>query len=424
MTRLAIIADDVTGAGDSGIHFAKTGRTTALQLQPDPSGDIFSHSEVVALSTESRFMEPEAAAKTVRDAVASCVACGCRHFYKKIDSTMRGNPGGETAAALETSGLAAALVCPAMPKLDRICQDGILLLRGVPLHETDIGADPFTPVTSSSIQTILAAQTDLPMASLRLVELRAGRLPLRQRVQALLDSGCRVIVADAVTDDDLRILGELFAPAEGETPLSLLPVGAGGLAEALARATQRQSHPAPKADITVQGPCGRMLAVVGSLARASREQAAHACECGVFHPLDMDVAAALVDPERECTRILALAAQGGSKHLLLRSDSGPVDGHLSREQGTLVARIMGDVAAAICRAQRCQVLYATGGSTAIHLSEALSLPGVTLEQELLPGVVLGTCRAQETDLRWFITKAGGFGNKETLATLADRLNKA
>jgi uncharacterized protein YgbK (DUF1537 family) len=72
MTPYAIIADDFTGAGDSGIHFAAAGKKTALLLDNASLAETLANHDAVAVSTETRFLPPHEAGMGVRAIVRSC----------------------------------------------------------------------------------------------------------------------------------------------------------------------------------------------------------------------------------------------------------------------------------------------------------------------------------------------------------------
>lgn len=415
MTPEAIIADDVTGAGDSGVHFALGGKRTAMLLNRSALAEVLRDHDIVSISSESRFLSPEKAAEAVRGTVEECRRAGAGIAFKKVDSTLRGNPGAEIEAVLDACGADAALVCTAMPKTGRTCRDGILLLHGTPLRETETGRDPFNPVSSSLVSEILATQTNLPIANLHLADVRAGEDSLRERVAAMVADGRRVIVADAVNDSDLAILGAMLRESVSSGDVNgqprLLPAGAGGLAEAFVGA----ARPARG-----QEPQGRMLAVVGSLTSISLEQIACAIERGDFHILELDMVSALADLEAESNRLVTEASKTEKRHLLLKNRTLPRSngGGISTDAGMRAAEIFGNVADAVCRAGDCSTVYATGGSTAVATAFALGLKSLTLQRECMPGVVLSTCSRPGTGLRWFISKAGGFGGPDTIAQLA------
>jgi len=407
-----ILADDFTGAGDSGVHFARSGSRTALLLDLDGLENELPRYEVLSLSSESRFLNKNDASDAVRNLAARCVALDADIVFKKVDSTLRGNLGAEIEAVLDATGYAAALVCTAIPKIGRTSSNGKLFLHGVPLHKTEIGRDPFNPVHTAEVSAIITGQTAMQTGTLTLSTVRSTPETLRESVRDMLGNGCRIIVADAETDADLAALGKLLhetRQSDHELP-RLLAVGAGGLAEAYTKAS---------GTVSPALPCGRMLAVMGSLTTVSHEQADIALDSGSFFPLIFDLDSGLADPQTECDRLAKEAAASNGKHLLLRAKHGTGHSRPNTEQGSQVAALFGMATNAICRATPCDVLFATGGSTAVAIAGALGVRAIQLKMECMPGIVLGACTAN-FGIQWFISKAGGFGSPQTLCELGTR----
>jgi len=407
--KFAIIADDYTGAGDSGVHFSRAGRQTDLLLQGENLAELLRRSSGVSLTTESRFMHPAAAAATVATVIGECRKAGYTQFYKKIDSTARGNPGAEIESALDSTGLAAALICTAMPKTGRTCVDGKIYLDGIPLHMTEISHDPFNPLSTSSVAELLAQQTALPIGTVSVDDIRAGETLLAERLTTLVGQGVRLIIADAATESHLLALAM-------QTDVNrFLPVGAGGFAKALAAVWQNDGRDVQESSGT--RPQGPLLAVIGSLAGISREQADLACNRGYFQPFD-------ILPEYDTEEIekafsLFISSMGSSTQNILLRVSGTVrPGEVTKEDGERIAQLLGKATALICRRYRCRAVFSTGGSTSMGVARALGIKGVTLISEIMPGVVLGSCSAPDTVIKWFISKAGGFGDKELLINIA------
>lgn len=155
--KIALVADDYTGAGDSAIHFVKNG--FPVELLVAESGCDFT-AAVVAVNSETRFLEPADAARAVERIFQRCCRSGCAGFFKKTDSALRGNPGSETEAALNATGLRAALVCSAIPAMRRTCVGGVMYLNGLPLHLSEIGSDQFTPLASSDVAAFWLPRPD------------------------------------------------------------------------------------------------------------------------------------------------------------------------------------------------------------------------------------------------------------------------
>ncbi len=100
-----MIADDFTGALDSGVQFAARGART--RVVTDPAYD-FSQAEedlqVLVLDAETRHLTPEAAYGVVFRAVEGALKNGFTYIYKKTDSALRGNVGAELTAVLDAAG--------------------------------------------------------------------------------------------------------------------------------------------------------------------------------------------------------------------------------------------------------------------------------------------------------------------------------
>ena len=171
MTRLLIIADDFTGALDTGVQFAARGAKTCVATDP---GYDFSQAgadiQVMVLDAETRHLTPEAAYKTVFRAVKDALAAGFRYIYKKTDSALRGNVGAELTAVLDAAGADRLAFLPALPKMGRITRNGVHYIDGVPVADSVFGQDPFEPVTASSLEEIIAAQSKRPVVLHRLGE--------------------------------------------------------------------------------------------------------------------------------------------------------------------------------------------------------------------------------------------------------------
>ena len=75
--RLAVIADDFTGALDTGIQFAKKGiRIEVLSGCADRIGDVGADVEVLVFDTQSRHIPPNEAYQAVYKAVEKSIAAG------------------------------------------------------------------------------------------------------------------------------------------------------------------------------------------------------------------------------------------------------------------------------------------------------------------------------------------------------------
>ena len=72
------------------------------------------------------------------------------------------------------------------------------------------------------------------------------------------------------------------------------------------------------------------------------------------------------------------------------------------------------------RRTHAQALVATGGDTAIAILTATGNPELQVLGDLMPGIPYARIRVDGAPL-WLVTKAGGFGGRDTFREIAHRL---
>jgi uncharacterized protein YgbK (DUF1537 family) len=355
---LAILADDLTGACDTGAVFAGAG-AVSVTVWPRRSADA----AVRVLDTETRALSSAEAARCVAAAVTLSPAA---RYFKKIDSTLRGQVGAEVDAFMRALGTPSAVLTPAFPAQGRTVVDRILMIDGTPLTETSLGRDPelARPATANVVDMLRPA-LDRPLAWIPLDQVRAGFPALTARLMRLAGT---VAIADAETDDDLAALVDAAVALE---PAPLL-VGAAGLAQALAA---RLGLLATRPKL----PGGRRwLVVAGSRHPVTRQQIAAAREAGI--------------------RVLASADAEAP-------DRTHVAAQLAHEARRVIEREAFDAVAV------------TGGQTAIALYQALDAERIDLLGAPEPGLAFGYLRAPRHPALALLTKSGGFGAPDLFVSL-------
>lgn len=160
MPKLLIIADDFTGALDTGVQFSSMG--AAAKVVTDPNCDLAGSSglDVLIFDSETRHMAPDSAYDVVSKFMSRAKSFNFTHVYKKTDSGLRGNIGSELAACLDSLGVDSMAFVPAFPAMNRITRNGIHYIDGVPVSQSMFARDPFEPVKESDVNKIIASQTD------------------------------------------------------------------------------------------------------------------------------------------------------------------------------------------------------------------------------------------------------------------------
>lgn len=389
--RVAVIADDLTGAADTAAQFARAGYRTAVAFRGapvPPAGDL----DAVALDTDSRAMTAGFAAKRVLEAAGA--VRDARIVYKKLDSTLRGPLAAELAAALGATWRDLALVAPAFPATGRTTVRGVQLVRGVPVHETEAANDPRTPVAESHLPTLLAGAFS-PVVSLSVEDLDDPATVRR----ALEGASC--VVADAERDEDLDALVRAVPDPGG-----VLWAGSAGLALALGN---RYPGPRTGASPSRPAPAGAVLVVVGSLSGVAREQLRsleeHGCTTvpvttGRRSVSDGVAAARVALVEGSCAALHSAEVRGSS------------------DAGAVVAALA-ETAAGLAGDGLFDTLVLTGGETAVGVARRLDALGILLEGEVEPGMPVGTLIGPSPYR--VVTKAGAFGEPDTLRRVVEKL---
>src|ERR687890_858338 len=250
---IAVIADDLTGAADTGVQFVHAGYRTAVFFRA--THKLADDLDAVVFYTDSRAMPAGFAAKRVLEAARA--AREARIVYKKLDSTLRGNVAAELASALGGARRDRVVVAPAFPAAGRTTVGGIQRVHGMPVDETEMANDPNTPVSEAHVPSLLADAFS-PVGALGVEDLAD-----HERVRRTLDD-YECIVADVERDADLEALVRAVPD-----PAGVLWAGSAGLALALGSV-----YPGPcVGDASVQrAPVRPVLVVVGSLSGVAREQ--------------------------------------------------------------------------------------------------------------------------------------------------------
>lgn len=171
---VGIIADDLTGANDTALQFKLNGADTNILLNENVDNVQEHIPQAWAISTESRNGTPACAFEKVKNAVELFIdKIHPDYFYKKIDSTVRGNIAVEVISALEVLDWDAAVIMPAFPSEGRITVGGYQLLNGTPIERTEMAADPHSPISESHLPTMMKHQLGENLENLvGLVELK------------------------------------------------------------------------------------------------------------------------------------------------------------------------------------------------------------------------------------------------------------
>lgn len=401
--RVLVVADDLTGANDTGVQFAAAGWPSTLRLVVDP--DAGEHAGplpgVVALSTDSRALPDDEAATTTRDAVEVEALGEHDHLYLKVDSTLRGSVAGQVRGALQARRRvrsdALVVLCPAYPAMGREVRDGVLTVHGAPVTESPAGRDPVTPVRHAHLVDLVPGSVVVPAP--------AGDDP-GATAAGWAATGADVLVVDAGDDDELARVAAVVVALGARA----VPAGSAGLAAPLARLWGTGAAGETHAVLA-----RRPLVLVSSHHATAREQVA-----GLLERRD-DVVLVATDADD---------LLGGNDDPPAPDGDGPVvlvspDERCDPGRSSALATALGRRAATWLRdtapGRRFDGVVLVGGDGAEATLRAIDAHGIRIRGRLLEGVPHGHVAGGSLDGLAVVTKAGGFGDGSTLLRMLDTL---
>lgn len=386
--QMLVLADDLTGAIEVGAKFAGQGigSLVTTELSLDATG-IHEAIQVLVIDTESRHLPPSDAARRVYDLSRAGSRQGIRCFYKKTDSTLRGNIGSELEALLSAHPGSRLVYVPAYPQMGRTVKGGVLYVNGRPVSETAFAADRLNPAVESHIPTMLASQCSLPAFSASVENLETAAAP-------------GIYICDSETDVDLSAVARVFM----KSPLPRLAAGPAGFAQSIAKLVEW-----PRTERAPWPGVRNCLIVNGSLHGVSLQQVSRA-EASGFRS---------VEPRA------APQAVAEFHWAILRYSSG------ATAPGLRFATLLGEIVRDVSRQVQLDALVIFGGDTASGVLGALGHPPVYPMGEVFSGVPLSRIDAKmlrssigerERDL-CLVTKAGAFGPADILLAIRERLTR-
>ena len=187
MITLLIIADDFTGALDTGVQFAAAGAGV----------------RVLVMDAETRHLDGREAYEVVWNITKRAMACGVPFIYKKTDSALRGNIGSELTALLDASGQDSLPFIPAFPQMGRITREGVHYINNIPVKDSVFGRDPFEPVTCSFIPDIIHQQSNIQVEVMREEDDKRGMDRMETAREPNRGQQSKIVVYDAQSQESL-----------------------------------------------------------------------------------------------------------------------------------------------------------------------------------------------------------------------------
>ena len=410
MMELLVIADDFTGALDTGVKFSK--QSIDVNVTTDIEYD-FSETEegsVLVLDSETRHVKAEEAGDIILKIVKRACGAGVPYIYKKTDSALRGNIGAELWAVLKETGEKELSFVPAFPDMKRTTVNGIQYIDSVPVNESVFGQDPFEPVKHQAVADIIHEQSDVATCCIPI-----GKSSDREKRGF-------VAIYDAVSTSDVKKLAENLSK---ENKLRAM-AGCAGFASALPSVLKLKG----RKNEALSGLGKGLLVVCGSLNPVTKSQLDYAEEHGferIYLSPEQKIAVNHWQGVRGRKELEELALKSMEREFLVIDGNDPpgsdaTAGYIREnrisveEMRSRVTRSFGHMMKNILDRGFSGTLMIMGGDTLLGVLSEIGVVKVRPVAELVPGTVLSDFDYGGRSLR-IISKSGGFGQSSLIMDL-------
>ena len=423
-----IIADDLTGANDCALQYFNSGNSIRIAISLEQDFSDSQDVDIWAISTESRNIDKQTAVERVIKACDTLKEnLNIDNFYKKIDSTLRGNTGLEILACLESTQKKAAIVAPAYIEEGRSTLGGYQMLHGTVLERTQCALDPKAPITSSYIPDIL--KKDLNANFHNLIDtigfdvVSKGAAPIVLKIQELIQKGKKIIVLDAVSTVDL----EQIALALAKCSKDIIPVGSAGLASAINKIKHKDvikphiEHTPNLARFIISGTATCLGA--NQIKKLKEENKK-------VHFIDLSIKDCINEPEENMISQIIQKLNDGIDVAIHTSD---IKDELENEDGKnllidagvakneLPSKITDYLAQIAQRVNESAdfILITVGGETSYSCAERINSKYLQILDAIMPAIPL----CIDSNGKIIVTKSGNFGVNSTLVDILNYFDR-
>lgn len=422
--KLLILADDFTGALDTGVQLSKHGVKTTVMTNPDTVPSLEKDCQVLVVNANNRHASPKNAYALTQRLLSAY--SDFTHIYIKTDSALRGNLSAIFSAALTATKKPLCFI-PAFPDLARTTKGATAYVDGQPLEHSVFKDDPRTPTTQSYIPDILNKTHPIACENIS-----SENYTFFTKISPKPDT---VYLFDCETNKQLQDIGDAVAQQD----LYGLTAGCAGFAS-----TFVQHLPFEKTSFSPLKQNGPVLFVSGSANAVTLNQLSfarkknysmHSLSGTMFSTLHCNtnrletkafykdlsflktVETTVKELENKKSVILATATD---KEDLIPPENIKKILNFEKELHNYIASYTSSLVKSILDQVFVENIVIFGGDMAAAILETLDCRQVTAAGEITAGVPL--CRIDYNNRpRNLATKSGGFGKENLIPAIEDYL---
>ncbi|MBY8982611.1 MAG: four-carbon acid sugar kinase family protein [Candidatus Lokiarchaeota archaeon] len=423
-----IIADDLTGANDTGVQFAKNNYKTMVSILEDEPLDIVvpGDLDVFVIDTETREIGEKIARNRIKKIFEKLNITKEDIVYKKVDSTLRGNVGVEIEGIMKILKKDICIFSPSFPSHQRITVGGYLLVRQKPLGLSEYSSNHLDQGEHSFIPFLLERQTDFPVDQIDLKDVAKGKKTILLKINELYQKGNKIIVIDSTNEEHLKDIFISGLTFNG----SVLFSGSAGLANHFPHMCRKNVD----LKINIENNKTPVIVVAGSRKSLLKDQINFLKNKLYFAELKIDLEQIFSEEDiilngytTKCiqaiknNRDLVIHTNAVYNERKLINNKLMLKYHISfRELEIKIKTFLGKLTSRIVKNSHARNLILTGGDIALGVCKELGISNLTILDELLPGIPLSASYHENIHIN-IVTKAGGFGEEDTLYKLITKL---
>lgn len=422
-----VIADDLTGANDTGVQFAKKGYNTMVSILDKQSTIIIPDNlDVFVMDTETRELESKAARKRLRDIFKKININKKDIVYKKIDSTLRGNISDEIEEIMNILEKDICIFSPTFPSHKRITIGGYLVVEQKPLGLSEYSSNNLEQGENSFIPFLLKKQTNFSVGQIGLKDVAKGQKIILLKINELYQKGNKIIVVDSTNEEHLKDIFASGLKFNGQVLFS----GSAGLANHFPNIYNKNKD----LKINIENNKGPVMIVAGSRSSIMEVQINYLKNRFNFTELKIDLEQVFSNKDKILNKYTTVCIEAikSKRDLVIHTDA------IYNEEKSINKKVMlkynlgfreleveiknffGELTSKIIKNSYVRNLILTGGDVALGVCKELNIYNLNILDELLPGIPLAIANYKNYKLN-IITKAGGFGKEDTLYNLINKL---
>lgn len=417
MPGTIVIADDVTGANDIGIMYAKAGLDTYVYSYEEQGRRDYPPCDVLVIDTDSRFDSYEKAYHKVYHALKTLPEeelSGVSQYIDKQCSVFRGNIGAEFDAMLDALSEEFAVVVLGFPDNGRTTLHSVHYVYGTRLEDSQFRHDPVHPMTQSNLVDILKGQTKRKVGAIWYEVYDQGEAALRKALKEARES-FNYVIMDVRDNRDLELLAAVLKDQK-------VLCGSSALSAPLARleAAQRgKDKPAEKKRVR-----DKVFCMAGSLTPQTIGQTAYMKEKG-YPVFTLDTRRIFDEKEKRAeeerlSEAIERAYEEGD-FVMIHSMNAPEEveetkriaasfGIDNTQVSSLVSSVLSEISRRAIQRFSIRRIIVCGGDTSASLCAQLGVTGMKVLEEIEAG--LPTCESVKEPHYRMVLKSGSFGSRE------------